>query len=452
VVIALVSVWASLAITRPATIRVGPATAAVQTLPGAGASFKLGNAPPVHRDLGAGPLQLRLRLTLPKGATLLAAHEPNMLRQLAAARSNLVGVALGYLGRLAWHAVLLALALGFLVFRRRWRLALVSGASSAALLVTALGATAATMSGGLANVGSGSCARGWVSYVLPDMASLSPPAPPVRVPAAAQPAANPGLLPMLFVADDHLNPAGMQFALRLQRATGSVAVLDAGDITSFGVAGESCVVLPWVRQFHVPYVWVRGNHDSMAVQRLMAAVRPVKVLDYSSTTVDGIDIYGVGDPAFTPRLPDDSAAMRRTAETAVPKIVRAISAMSVPPDVVLVHDCRMAAPDDAAGPGVAGMVQLLLCGATHRYAVTDRYGTFVLHTATVGDGGLDDPSGGGFGALLLEFSASQPHRLVYYWQISSPGGPTPTQFVPHPVNAGPFYSPDHTGRAVEAQP
>jgi predicted phosphodiesterase len=262
----------------------------------------------------------------------------------------------------------------------------------------------------------------------------------VKAPPAVSIAVDDGLIPVLLISDAHLNPEGLDFARALQAATHARAVLDAGDTTSYGVAGEACVVAPIIRSFPVPYVWVRGNHDSAGFERTMRSIGSVTVLDGNETTVAGISVFGVGDPSFTPRRPSAREAMAEDATRVRETIATTMSqAASTVPDVVLVHDCRMAESDDPATPGVAGIAPLVACGHLHQYAEANVDGTTVLHTGTVGAGGLNAFGTGqlqDFDAQVLFFSPDQPHRLVRYFDVNGAGG-TPATFVEHEPVAAP---------------
>jgi hypothetical protein len=74
---------------------------------------------------------------------------------------------------------------------------------------------------------------------------------------------------VLHISDIHASPLGMEFALQVARGFEADMVLDTGDITSFATPVENLVVLG-IREFEVPYVFVRGSHDSLALQAEIA--------------------------------------------------------------------------------------------------------------------------------------------------------------------------------------
>ena len=77
------------------------------------------------------------------------------------------------------------------------------------------------------------------------------------------------------------------------------AVADTGDITDWGSEPETRL-LDRIGDVGVPYVWVRGNHDSRATQAAVAAQPNAIVLDSTSETVAGLRFWGAADTRFTP--------------------------------------------------------------------------------------------------------------------------------------------------------
>jgi hypothetical protein len=76
-------------------------------------------------------------------------------------------------------------------------------------------------------------------------------------------------------------------------------VVDTGDITTWGTEVES-TTLSRIGDLKVPYVFVRGNHDSRLTQAAVAVNRNAVVLDGDVRRVGGLVVAGIGDPAFTP--------------------------------------------------------------------------------------------------------------------------------------------------------
>jgi predicted phosphodiesterase len=104
---------------------------------------------------------------------------------------------------------------------------------------------------------------------------------------------------LLHVSDIHLNPRAFHAIGAVVKQFKVAAVIDTGDINDWGTPFEAQFV-ERIGKLPVPYVFVRGNHDSRATQRAVAAEPNAIVLDGNTTTVAGVTIYGVGDPRFTP--------------------------------------------------------------------------------------------------------------------------------------------------------
>ena len=420
---AVVSAWLSFSFTPPASVRVGTVDAQLRARPGTGTLVRPAEGRAIaDAALNNGPLQLQVAVAVPRAS---AGTEPQLLSSISRSRPLLIRAVVEYLLRVLAAAIVIAVLLMALVLGFGWRL-LVSAVAAAAVVLSSVAVSVATTR--FSAFASQSCSHGWSRYVVADLPELTPPAPVVDAPADAVAAANPGLVGLLLISDDHLNPEGLRFAQRVQHATGATAVLDAGDTTSFGVPGEACVVAPLIRQFHVPYLWARGNHDSPSFARDMRAIPGVHVLDRTATSVAGINVFGVADPSFTPRRTTSEATMAAAdAATRVQTTVD-LAMVKQPPDIVLVHECPMVIGDD----GIQGDVPLVACGHLHRFLESTDDGSTVLHTGTVGAGGLGAFRAGQlrtFGAVLLYLSADT-HRLASYWVIDGAGG-QPAQWVWH---------------------
>ncbi len=105
---------------------------------------------------------------------------------------------------------------------------------------------------------------------------------------------------VLHVSDIRLNPLGFDVADRLVEQFAVDAVVDTGDITTWGMGVESST-LSRIGELGVPYVFVRGNHDSLATQAAVASQPNAVVLDNEVAEVAGLVFAGIGDPRFTPK-------------------------------------------------------------------------------------------------------------------------------------------------------
>lgn len=189
---------------------------------------------------------------------------------------------------------------------------------------------------------------------------------------------------ILHVSDIHLNPQAFDLIEQLVRRFGVDAVADTGDTTDWGSDPESTII-DRIGALDVPYVWVRGNHDSRATQAAVAAQPNAVVLDGDAADVAGLRFWGIGDPRYTP---NKDQALRgqgeRDAAEAFAGQVRRELGRDRPPavDVAMVHDRRMART-------LGGQVPLVLAGHVHRTAV-NRLGerTLVLTEGSTGGAGL----------------------------------------------------------------
>jgi predicted MPP superfamily phosphohydrolase len=116
---------------------------------------------------------------------------------------------------------------------------------------------------------------------------------------------------VLHVSDIHLNPLAFDLIDRLVTQFGVDAVIDTGDITTWGTEVESST-LSRIRAVKVPYVFVRGNHDSARTEAAVRRNTNAIVLDDGVVEVAGLTIAGIGDPSFTP---DPDSAPPATATT-----------------------------------------------------------------------------------------------------------------------------------------
>ena len=181
-----------------------------------------------------------------------------------------------------------------------------------------------------------------------------------------QPAAN--TTRILHVSDLHLNPASWGLIKTVVQNFDIDAVIDTGDIVDWGSSAEETYVSN-IASVKVPYIYVRGNHDSTAIQAAVARQKNAVVLDDKITTVGGVTIAGIGDPEFTP----DKTEMKPPANAddarsnplwlSGERLASTIRGSTKKVDVALVHDPVMAQP-------LAGVVPLVLAGHLHKREVS----------------------------------------------------------------------------------
>jgi predicted phosphodiesterase len=165
---------------------------------------------------------------------------------------------------------------------------------------------------------------------------------------------------VLHVSDIHLNPQAFDLMEQLTEQFDVDAIADTGDIVDWGTGPES-QLLGQIGDLEVPYVFVRGNHDSRSTQRAVADQPNAVVLDGDAAEVAGLRFWGIGDPRYTPNKDQAGSgpSERERAEAFAPEVADDLAADEPPEvDVVLVHDPRMAAD-------VGGEVPLVLAGHTH---------------------------------------------------------------------------------------
>lgn len=183
---------------------------------------------------------------------------------------------------------------------------------------------------------------------------------------------------ILHVSDIHLNPLAVELVDRLARDFAVVAVLDTGDLTTFGVPFEGRIG-DLVAQVGVPWYFVPGNHDSTAVRAQLAAVPNVVLLDGETVEIGGVRVLGVADPTFTASNEVSTEEANERKEASAP-IVAALVARDEP-DVLAVHDLRQAAAS-------VGRVPLVVAGHVHARSEAVESGTRLLTVGSTGATGL----------------------------------------------------------------
>ncbi|MGH2680449.1 MAG: metallophosphoesterase family protein, partial [Actinomycetota bacterium] len=262
---------------------------------------------------------------------------------------------------------------------------------------------------------------------------------------------------VLHISDIHLSTLGYGFAQELARSFDVDLVIDTGDTTSFGATDEE-FILDEIPDFERPYVWVRGNHDSAAIQDAVEGIDGAVVLDGDTAAVAGFTMYGLGHPYFNEKRGDPvgDEEVEALVATAAERVEADVTALSAPPDIVVVHDDRMAA-------GLAGTVPLVLSGHFHenRDEVVDD--TVFLRVGTTGGAGPTGFTAEGdvpFSAEVLYFRLGDDGMHLVAWDVvtqfpatgsleierhlasdvglsPSPSLPTPSPTTPSPTTPSP---------------
>nr|WP_243742482.1 metallophosphoesterase [Actinorugispora endophytica] len=222
---------------------------------------------------------------------------------------------------------------------------------------------------------------------------------------------------VLHVSDLHLNPAAWNVVDSLVEQFQADVVVDSGDISDRGSAAED-VFMDEIADLDVPYVWVRGNHDSMGTQRAVQAQPNAVVLDDEIAEVAGLRFYGAGDPRFTPDKALDNPTNEEVAALGAEQ-ARGIEGVEPPVDVAVLHD-------PLQGEAFSGEVPLVLSGHGHRrWTELEPTGTrFFVQGSTGGAGlrgldhGEDEPTP--YEASVLYFDAET--RRLQAWDDVTLGG------------------------------
>lgn len=190
-----------------------------------------------------------------------------------------------------------------------------------------------------------------------------------------------GTIALLHVSDLHLNPAAWEIIKSVSRQFSVDLVVDSGDISDHGTPAENWYLQP-IRELGVPYVFVRGNHDSAATQKGVEAISNAVVLDRQVAEVAGLRIYGAGDPRFTPDKRTRDNPSPPSIELFGDAVFQDTANMAIPPDLAVVHD-------PVAGEALDGTTPLVLSGHLHvRNSWNLPQGTRMFRMGSTGGSGL----------------------------------------------------------------
>jgi predicted phosphodiesterase len=211
---------------------------------------------------------------------------------------------------------------------------------------------------------------------------------------------------ILHISDIHSNPLGLEVARQLAASFRVDAVLDTGDLTSFGLPVEARAA-ELVQSFPVPYYFVAGNHDSIENRAAIDAVPNVTLLDGQTVDIAGVKILGVSDPTFTA----DNKVSTETATQIKRDRARSVRALTVEstPDLLAVHDPLQA-------QRCLGVVPVVVAGHRHEQRATVEKGTRLLTVGSTGATGLGSftlETGQPYEAELLRFSGRELVAVDY---------------------------------------
>ena len=144
---------------------------------------------------------------------------------------------------------------------------------------------------------------------------------------------------VLHVSDIHLNPQAFDLMDQLTEQFDVDAIADTGDIVDWGTEPES-QLLGQIGDLEVPYIFVRGNHDSRSTQRAVADQPNAVVLDGDAAEVAGLRFWGIGDPRYTPDK-DQMGPSEGRAEAFAPEVADDLAAAEPPTST----SCSCTTPD-----------------------------------------------------------------------------------------------------------
>lgn len=248
--------------------------------------------------------------------------------------------------------------------------------------------------------------------------------------------ADPNSIKVLHVSDIHINPIAWNVIRSLKDQFKVDAIVDTGDISDHGTKAENAIVEE-IGKLGVPYVFVRGNHDSMITQRAVAKQKNAVVLDDATKTVAGLRIYGLGDPRFTP----DKAVAVDSEPARLLQYGRDHAVRLTPPDLVAVHDPTIA-------KGFSGKTPMVLAGHAHdRSTHMLPSGTRILVQGSTGGAGLralehEEPTP--IQASVLYFD-KETHRLQAWDDITLGGLGEQSVYIQRHVERDP-------GRMISPEP
>lgn len=465
VVVGIAGAWAGLALAGRWTVPMGPFR--VQLAANLGPGQTVVAVPPfgmLTADTHTAPLRLRATLQdvgVPQlSADIRRDGIPAVVSQISAAAHHAVAPAAV---RLLLVALAGALVLALLAFRTDWRRVLAAGGVALLLVGGSETATWATFrpeafarptfSGSLTLapelIGPVHQATDRIQAIRDELSRIVTGAARVYGSLQGGPTDGDGEIRVLHISDVHDSPLGMTFAQELARSFRVRFVVDTGDITSFGTPVES-LILGQIPAFGRPYVWVRGNHDSAATQRAVAQEPNAVVLDGNTAQIDGLTISGYGDPVFTPdrRSALDDASVAATMAADGPNLLAAVEALPRPPDIVAVHDDRMA-------DVLAGHVPLVISGHFHEASARTREGTLFLRVGSTGGAGANvfTASGAPLSAEILYFEPGNdgtPRLAAYDVIEESPD--TGSLTITRHLAPGPVPTPATTPSTPTASP
>ncbi|MER7282545.1 metallophosphoesterase [Dactylosporangium sp. NPDC000244] len=168
---------------------------------------------------------------------------------------------------------------------------------------------------------------------------------------------------VLHISDMHLNPAAWGVVRSVADQFDIDIIVDTGDINDWGSEPEASYVNV-IGDLKVPYLYIRGNHDSAVTAAAVARQPNATVLDDTIVSVKGLTFAGIGDPRFTPDKSTDESndEQHKQVVTSGDILAEKIRSSTKPVDVAMVHD-------PVAAQELAGLCPLVLAGHKHERSI-----------------------------------------------------------------------------------
>ncbi|MFI0352830.1 metallophosphoesterase [Actinomadura sp. 9N407] len=170
---------------------------------------------------------------------------------------------------------------------------------------------------------------------------------------------DPSTIRVLHVSDIHLNPAAFSVMRSVSTQFKINFIVDSGDLTDHGSEPEEKFA-DEIESLKIPYVFVRGNHDSQGIQDAVDDQKNAIVLDDELQEVEGLRVYGTGDPRYTPdkTTRDDHLGVTQL-RTLGSQLAQKLRNAGTTPDMVVSHD-------PFEGEGFTGTTPIVLSGHGHK--------------------------------------------------------------------------------------
>lgn len=196
--------------------------------------------------------------------------------------------------------------------------------------------------------------------------------------ALTEPVGGLGGTTVLHVSDLHSNPVGVTWVNELVTTFEVDAVVDTGDVTSFGYRDESAAIETPLQVPRSMYYVVYGNHDAPDVRERLS--RRLDPLHGRVVEIGGVRILGFDDPTYTVKEGTDTpenAAKYRASGAAMREVCEREQ-----PDVVAVHN-----PDQSVY--VEQCAAVVISGHWHRQAQYRAGSAIVSVVGSTGGGGVE---------------------------------------------------------------